>query len=70
MKCYITGEDCDCGGDMDDPCPLDDMTDEHSVDEEFEMLRNAADDLDDRFAEFRSIEMSHRLDGDTRELRT
>jgi hypothetical protein len=69
MRCYVTGEECDCGGGMDDPCPLDEMTDEHDVDEEFEMLRQAADDLDDRYAEYRSIDMSHQLD-DPHELRS
>lgn len=25
MKCYYTGEDCDCGGDMETECPHDVM---------------------------------------------
>ena len=54
MRCYFTGEECDCGGDMESECPHDDMAhddvlEDHGVDEYIAQER-------------RVTEMSERLD--------
>jgi hypothetical protein len=55
MKCYYTGEDCDCGGDLETDCPHDEMPDDFDC------------ETDDDLKDFHSVEnrfsdMSHQLE--------
>lgn len=34
MKCYFTGEECDCGGQLDTDCPHDDMVHDDVLEDE------------------------------------
>lgn len=56
MKCYFTGEECDCGGHMDTECPHDEMSHDELPGEE-------SDDPEEFYAvEHQMSDMSERLD--------
>lgn len=38
MKCYYTGEECDCGGELDTECPHDDMRHDDEEIDAFEAM--------------------------------
>lgn len=38
MRCYYTGEECDCGGDMETECPHDDMTFDDVLDDASDVM--------------------------------
>lgn len=51
MRCYFTGEECDCGGDLETECPHDVM--------ETDIDWIAEDDIE---VERNTLDMSERLD--------
>lgn len=54
MKCYFTGEECDCGGHLDTECPHDDMQHDDILEDEGESEYYAT--------ERRLADMSHQLE--------
>jgi hypothetical protein len=55
MRCYYTGDECDCGNDLDEHCPHDTMEHEDELEESF---------FDMACSEMRMADMSHQLEKD------
>lgn len=48
MKCYFTGEECDCGGDTETECPHDDMAHDELDFEEMLEVEHQMSDMSER----------------------